>query len=161
VRLSRKARDEHQRRPSRALYSALCPFLHCMGKDSAAMALVLSRSGAAPVQNPRKPLEDAILEFQSILDDKEKVRLKNLSQKPDANAVLTFTASLDRMNPNHRGRSIATRLYSFLQCIQQFTSTVDVFVQANPAIAALVWGSVRFTMTVGLLMLHPRIVACC
>ena len=35
-----------------------------------------------------------------------------------------------------------------LQSIQQFSSVVDTFVQANSGIAALVWGSVKFTMLV-------------
>jgi hypothetical protein len=112
------------------------------------MALALASASERSAQSPTRHLQDALVEFQSILSDSEKVQLKNLKQVPDADAVLTFTASLDRMNPNRRGRSVATRLYSFLQSVQQFTGVVDVFVSSNPSVAALVWGSVRFTMMV-------------
>jgi hypothetical protein len=68
---------------------------------------------------------------------------------PDATAVIILTAEIDNQNAKRRSRGVATRLFGFLESVQQFSSVVDTFVSSNPSIAALVWGSVRFALLVG------------
>ncbi|MBE3046758.1 hypothetical protein IMZ48_30360 [Candidatus Bathyarchaeota archaeon] len=106
------------------------------------MALIVSAATA-------RGLDDALKSFQGILTVDQRRQLKDIQSVPDADAVLVFTAQLDAQNAKRKGRSIATRLYTFLQCARDFSAVVDTFVQSNPQIAALVWGSVKLTMLVG------------
>ncbi|KAL6362058.1 hypothetical protein LRP88_05541 [Fusarium phalaenopsidis] len=93
-----------------------------------------------------KDLENTIARFQAILTDNDRKNLQQLKTEPhDAQSIIMFTASLDRFDPKRRGKSVASRLASFLQTIEQFTPIVDTYIQSNPEIAALVWGSVRLT----------------
>jgi hypothetical protein len=95
-------------------------------------------------------LETAVARFQARLKDDQRRRLQSLkSTAHDTQAVIVFTAELDRVDSNRRGKSIASRLSSFLQTIQQFFPAVDTFVSSNPNLAALIWGSVRLTFLVG------------
>lgn len=94
------------------------------------------------------PLQEALQDFQNSLTPSQKTEFFLLKTLPDATTVVTFTAQLDRENAKRNSRCVASRLMGVLQSIQQFSSIVDTFVQANPAIAALVWGSVRFTILV-------------
>ena len=93
-------------------------------------------------------LQDAINDFQGALTPDQKRELQQIKTVPDATAVITFTAQLDRANPERRGSSIGSRLYSLLQSVQQFSSVVDNFVSSHPNVAALVWGAVKLTMNV-------------
>ncbi|KAJ4253487.1 hypothetical protein NW757_005439 [Fusarium falciforme] len=93
-----------------------------------------------------KDLENTIARFQAILTDDDRKNLQQLKTEPhDAQSIIMFTASLDRFDPKRRGKSVASRLASFLQTIEQFTPIVNTYIQSNPEIAALVWGSVRLT----------------
>ncbi|WAO86305.1 NACHT domain-containing protein [Fusarium falciforme] len=93
-----------------------------------------------------KGLENTIARFQAILTDDDRKNLQQLKTEPhDAQSIIMFTASLDRFDPKRRGKSVASRLASFLQTIEQFTPIVDTYIQPNPEIAALVWGSVKLT----------------
>ena len=100
--------------------------------------------GAATAQE----LSSALQSFQSVLSDEQRRELQAIQTVPDADAVLIFTAELDAQNAKRKGRSIATRLYTFLQCTRDFSAAVDTFVQSHPEIAALVWGSVKLTILV-------------
>ncbi|WQF79156.1 Putative NACHT nucleoside triphosphatase, P-loop containing nucleoside triphosphate hydrolase [Colletotrichum destructivum] len=94
-------------------------------------------------------LKHALAVFQATLTDDERAKLQSLKGTScDADSVITFTADLDRANPARKGRSIATRLFSLLQIVQQFNHTVDTYVSSHPEIAALVWGSVKLAFTV-------------
>ncbi|KAJ4152468.1 hypothetical protein NW754_004264 [Fusarium falciforme] len=93
-----------------------------------------------------KDLENTIARFQAILTDDDRKNLQQLKTEPhDAQSIIMFTANLDRFDPKRRGKSVASRLASFLQTIEQFTPIVNTYIQSNPEIAALVWGSVRLT----------------
>ncbi|EEU46708.1 uncharacterized protein NECHADRAFT_77352 [Fusarium vanettenii 77-13-4] len=93
-----------------------------------------------------KDLENTIARFHAILTDDDRKNLQQLKTEPhDAQSIIMFTASLDRFDPKRRGKSVASRLASFLQTIEQFTPIVDTYIQSNPEIAALVWGSVKLT----------------
>ncbi|KAF4335786.1 hypothetical protein FBEOM_10377 [Fusarium beomiforme] len=94
-------------------------------------------------------LETAVASFQARLNDDQRTRLQSLKSTPhDIQAVVVFTAELDRADPKRRGKSIATRLSSFLQTIQKFFPAIDVFVSSNPELAALIWGSLKLTFLV-------------
>lgn len=69
---------------------------------------------------------------------------------PDAAAVIKFTEELDSENAKRRTRCVATRMFTILESVQQFSAIVDTFVSSNPKIAALVWGSVKLALLVSL-----------
>lgn len=93
-------------------------------------------------------LQEAIKDFQGALTPDQKRRLHTMKVVPDAAAVITLTAQLDGESQKRQTPGVSGRLYILLQSIQQFSSVVDTFVQSNPAIAALVWGSVKLTILV-------------
>ncbi|KAI1358533.1 hypothetical protein F5Y08DRAFT_345600 [Xylaria arbuscula] len=102
---------------------------------------------ASATTNPTGVLQVALSEFQSVLSDNDRKRLQKIKDKPEADAAIQFTATLDQENAAKRkGPSISTRLYSFLLSVQQFSNVVDTFVSSNPSIAALVWGTVKLTI---------------
>ncbi|KEY68152.1 hypothetical protein S7711_08340 [Stachybotrys chartarum IBT 7711] len=105
-------------------------------------------STAEPSVGPQKVLEDAVDGFHSILTREQRDRLERIGAIRDAETVIIFTAQLDRENQLRKGRGIASRFISVLQSIQAFSTVVDTFVSANPRIAALVWGSIKFAMLV-------------
>lgn len=113
------------------------------------MALVVAPSSATPPADPRRSLEDAVQDFQTVLTDDQRRELASVGGVPDADTVMAFTAQLDYECQSRKGRSIASRLYSVLQSVRTFSAVVDTFVSSNPEIAALVWGSLKFTMGVG------------
>ncbi|EMT71593.1 Vegetative incompatibility protein HET-E-1 [Fusarium odoratissimum] len=94
-------------------------------------------------------LENAVAHFQATLTDDDRKRLQGLKNLPhDAQSIIVFTAELDmQQSGNRRGKSIASRLTSFLQIIQQFTPVIDTYIQSNPDISALIWGSIKLTFT--------------
>jgi hypothetical protein len=96
-----------------------------------------------------QPLRSALRDFQDILSPEQKRDLLAQATVPDAAAVIILTAEIDRENAKRRSRGVATRLFSFLESVQQFSTIVDTFVSSNPSIAALVWGSVKFAILVG------------
>ncbi|KAF5963212.1 hypothetical protein FBULB1_13549 [Fusarium bulbicola] len=95
-----------------------------------------------------KKLEATIAGFQAILSDEDRKKLQQLKTTlHDSQSIITFTAELDLLDKNRRGKSVASRLASFLQTIEQFTPIVDTYIQSNPDIAALIWGSIKLTFT--------------
>ncbi|KAJ9634593.1 hypothetical protein H2199_008876 [Coniosporium tulheliwenetii] len=93
-------------------------------------------------------LQEALREFQGALTPAQKQQLEAIKAVPDAAAVITFTAQLDEQNAKRRSCGVATRLYTLLQSVQQFSSVVSTLVSSHPTIAALVWGSVKLTMLI-------------
>ncbi|KXJ84776.1 hypothetical protein Micbo1qcDRAFT_73077 [Microdochium bolleyi] len=104
-------------------------------------------------------LEDALAGFQAALSEGQREELHEIKKNhviPDADAVLVFTARLDAINRQRRGKSTSTRLHSLLSSVADFCAVMtdgrpcnvaDTLVSSNPEVAALVWGSVKFTMT--------------
>ncbi|KAF4343584.1 heterokaryon incompatibility protein het-E-1 [Fusarium beomiforme] len=117
---------------------------HSRGASSYSGAVSQSVRSAAVSQ-----LENAVARFQAILTDDERKRLKGLKKLPhDAQSIIVFTAELDMQQAeNRRGKSIASRLTSFLQ-IQQFTPAIEIYIQSNPDITALIWGSIKLTFMI-------------
>ncbi|KAF5606336.1 NACHT domain protein [Fusarium subglutinans] len=104
-------------------------------------------SSAIPKKGDRI-LQNAIDSFRTVLTPEQLAEFENIQSIPDTDAVLVFTAELDLRRQNQRGKSIASRLFPVLQAVHSFTSVIDTFVSSNPTIAALVWGSVKMTMTI-------------
>jgi hypothetical protein len=121
---------------------------------NAAMALALSRRSSAALL-PEEQLHEALEDFQKILTEDQRAALKEIKSIPDADAVLVFTAKLDSSSQQRKGRSIATRLYSVLQSVRDFSAVIDTFVSSNPETAALIWGSVKLTIQVRYIV-NPR-----
>ncbi|KAM0082216.1 hypothetical protein ACKRZS_005584 [Fusarium odoratissimum] len=85
-----------------------------------------------------KELETAIARFQAILNDDDRKKLQELkTTSHDSQSIILFTAELDRLDRNRRGKSVATRLSSFLQMIEQYTPIIDTYIQSKPDISAL------------------------
>ena len=59
-----------------------------------------------------------------------------------------FTAELDAENAKRKTRSIASRLIKILGSIQQFSGVIGTLVSSHPAVAALLWGSVKLMLLV-------------
>ncbi|KAM7213775.1 hypothetical protein V8F06_010838, partial [Rhypophila decipiens] len=101
--------------------------------------------------NPAAILEDAVADFRSALTAEEQITL-DVEYKgglPDSSAAFAFTASLDKINASTRkGQSIASRLFSLIQSVQQFTNIIDTYVSANPEVSALVWSSMKLTLMI-------------
>ncbi|KAJ2987304.1 hypothetical protein NUW58_g4580 [Xylaria curta] len=91
-------------------------------------------------------LQDAVYNFRNVLDDNQRRELDAMKPIPDANSILVFTARLDCVDPNRRGRSFSSRLHTILLAVRNFCSIVDTFTSSHPEIAALVWGSIKLTM---------------
>lgn len=102
----------------------------------------------APGKDPLQDLQTAISGFESALTQDQRQELRRTKAVPDAASVLSFTAELDAQNRARRGSSIASRLYKLLESVREFANIVDTFVQSHPEVAALVWGTVKFTMLV-------------
>ncbi|RGP78965.1 hypothetical protein FLONG3_2871 [Fusarium longipes] len=93
-----------------------------------------------------KDLEIAIATFQATLTDDDRKQLQELKNTShDAQSIIKFTADLEKVDKGRRGKNIASRLASFLQTIQQFTPIIDTYIQSNPEITALIWGSIKLT----------------
>jgi hypothetical protein len=83
-----------------------------------------------------------------VLSPAQKLLLLEDSSKPDATSILKFTAEIDSVNAHRRSRCVSSRLFGMLQSIQDFSTIADTFISAHPDIAALVWGTVKFTILV-------------
>lgn len=108
-----------------------------------------SRAGQDVSAASVRELERTVAGFQAILTDEDRKKLQQLkTTSHDSQSIITFTAELDLLDKNRRGKSVASRLASFLQTIEQFTPIVDTCIQSNPDIAALIWGSIKLTFLV-------------
>ncbi|KAJ5719182.1 hypothetical protein N7493_007637 [Penicillium malachiteum] len=99
----------------------------------------------SPQEHERKlncTLQDALASFSSSLTPKEKQKYQTTSTTPDVASVIEFVAQIDANNKNNR-RCVAPRLCTFLESIQQFSGVVDTFINSNPEISSLVWGSAK------------------
>ena len=92
---------------------------------------------------------DALRDLQSALTAQQRADLAALRSVPNANAVVAFTAALDQKHAKARkSRCVANRLCTILQSVQQYSTILDTFSQSHADTAALVWGSVKFTLLV-------------
>ncbi|KAL7957643.1 hypothetical protein V8C34DRAFT_171260 [Trichoderma compactum] len=98
--------------------------------------------------NGTQTLRDSIFNFQRVLTDDQRRELQKIKMIPDTIAVLVFTAELDSLNRNRKGRSIASRLHSVLQSVRDFSAAVEAADSVHLEFASTLWGSVKLTMLV-------------
>ena len=109
------------------------------------MALVLR---GRYTSDPTATLKQALATFETGLTPAQTQQLRALSTTPDATSVVQFVTEVDADDRDRAGRCFASRLCTFLDATQQFTGVVGTFVSSNPAIAAVVWGSVSTTILI-------------
>lgn len=107
-----------------------------------------SSSTALTAQRAKDGLRDAVNDFRRILSEEQRRDFVQFHGVPDVDAVMVFTAKLDHRSKQRAGQSFASRLYNILLSFANFCNIVDTFVQSDPNIAALVWGSIKLTMMV-------------
>lgn len=92
----------------------------------------------------------ALEEFRNKLNASDRAKFQAKTTIPDASSAINLVSELDdeRNRAQRQGRCVAARLSTFLDAVQQFSLVVGTFVSSNPATAALVWGSVQFTVVV-------------
>ncbi|CDM32148.1 hypothetical protein DTO013E5_3635 [Penicillium roqueforti] len=101
----------------------------------------LSRHPGTP--DPTAALTQALEAFESVLTKEQKQEFHMSNQSPDISSVVTFVAEIDANNSTKTKRSVAVKLYNFLESTQKFTTIVDTFVSSNPQIAGLIWGGLK------------------
>lgn len=114
--------------------------------------MALSLAKAAPLK-PEIKLAQALSEFQAILNDDQKTKLRNYrgQSPPSSTDVMKFTAEIDWHASRNRKsrRCVGTRLTNVLHAVQQFSNVVDVVVGSSQShIAGLIWGTVKLSLQV-------------
>lgn len=99
-------------------------------------------------QRLRRPAENSAEQFWSRLDAWAKRTPPGhcSGSRYYRNHYLYDTNWFANENAKLGHRCVATRLLSFSQSIRQFPIVVDTFVSSNPAVPALVWGSVKLAL---------------
>ncbi|KAK6526134.1 hypothetical protein TWF281_011170 [Arthrobotrys megalospora] len=98
------------------------------------------QSGADGQQRLTAALDD----FRSQLDPADQASLSQTSQ-PDAAAVTEFSAKFNTRSNLGRKR-LGDKIQPFLLFIQSFGDVVGIYIQSDPRVAALVWGSVKLVV---------------
>ena len=105
-------------------------------------------------------MTEALEKFRKGLSQEQQGRLQAISKgTPAAQDVVHLLGEIDEKNSARRSRVWAQRMQDILNSVQQYCSIVDTFIQADPEIAALVWGSVKFVILVMTLQLQPTTAA--
>ena len=99
------------------------------------------------MSSPATTLVQALNDYETILSGEDKARL-HYQGAPDVMAALNLATTIDAKNTSHRRQCMGSRLITFLESVQQFSSIVDTFVSSNPNIAGLVWGGLKLTLLV-------------
>jgi len=109
--------------------------------DSVEKLILFDRSGDR--------LKLALDEFQHNLPPDQKNEFNSIASSiPTANDVVLFTEEIEQKNSGRKSRIMANRMSGVLESVQQYCAIIDTFIQSNPGIAALVWGSVKFVILV-------------
>ncbi|KAF8252017.1 hypothetical protein K440DRAFT_658299 [Wilcoxina mikolae CBS 423.85] len=96
---------------------------------------------------PSDRLTLALDEFQQNLSPDQKNEFDSIaSSSPNVQDVVLLTQEIDQKNSERKSRIMANRMSGVLESVQQYCVIIDTFVQSNPGIAALVWGSVKFVI---------------
>ncbi|KAK6537189.1 hypothetical protein TWF694_011386 [Orbilia ellipsospora] len=91
-------------------------------------------------------LANALNDFKKPLSSSERSNLTQTSQ-PDEAAVAAFASKFNQQSNMHT-KTIGARLEPFLFFMQSFGDVVGVYIQNNPDISALVWGTVKLLVQV-------------
>ncbi|KAI5780334.1 hypothetical protein DFH27DRAFT_657060 [Peziza echinospora] len=91
------------------------------------------------IERLKKATEDFL--NLEVLTDAESQSLQSSITLPEPKAVTDLIQDLNGKRGNK-----ASKVEPFLNALQNFSSVIDTFIQSNPKIAALVWGSVKFVL---------------
>jgi hypothetical protein len=111
------------------------------------MALALTKAARL---KPEIRLAQALSEYEAILADEQKAKLRAYRQEspPTAVDVMRLTKEIDQ-GARRSKRCVGPRLYNFLQAVQMFTGVVDIVVGgAQSLIASAIWGVVKLSLQV-------------
>lgn len=101
------------------------------------MALAITE---AAVLKPEIQLAQALSEFEAVLDDSQKAKLRTYKGQgpPEVQDIMRWTAEIDPDNRRLRKtrHCVGPRLASFLQSVQQFTTVVDLCVGGSQNLLA-------------------------
>ena len=92
-------------------------------------------------------LNVALEQFQDCLTPDQRDRFRVIGT-PTATDIISLTDEVNEKDSSRKSRVWAQRTRGILESVQQYSAVVDTFVQANPAISALVWGSIKFVILV-------------
>jgi hypothetical protein len=114
------------------------------------MALAVTKAGRL---KPEIRLAQALSEYEAILADEQKAKLRGYRQEspPAATDVMRLTAEIDQdaVRTRRSRRCVGLRLCNFLQAVQMFTEVVDVVIGgAQSLIASAIWGVVKLSLQV-------------
>lgn len=113
------------------------------------MALSLAKSRAL---KPDIKLVQALSEFEAILPDDQKAKLRKYrSSPPSSTDVIRFTAEIDRdAARNRKSRQyVGTRLTNVLHAVQEFSTVVESLLGSSQSqIAGTIWGVVKLSLQV-------------
>jgi ankyrin repeat domain-containing protein 50 len=114
-------------------------------------SMAVALRNAAPLK-PEIRLAQALSEYEAILTDNQKIKLRvyHKQQPPDANDVMRLTAEIDRENSYRRSRRcVGPRLTNVLQSVQQFSTIIDTIIGGSQSLlASAIWGAVKMTLQV-------------
>jgi hypothetical protein len=112
----------------------------------------VTRTTGLTVRVRASALQDAVHAFQNNLETKHRIEFdKQLSAAGnvgDASTVINLVMKLDQTARESKGRCFGSRLHFILESVNKFSRVVSTFVSSNPETAALVGGSVQFTLLV-------------
>lgn len=114
------------------------------------MALALTK---AATLKPEIQLAQAISEYEAILNDAQKAKLRIFKgqRPPSAQDVMRLTAEIDNDNARLRKsrHCVGPRLTNLLQSVQQFSTVVDLCVGGSQNLmASAIWGVVKMSLQV-------------
>ena len=92
-------------------------------------------------------LKTALEQFQDSLPLDQRNQFRAIGT-PAVSDVISLTDKVNKKDSSRKSRDWAQRTRGILESVQQYSAVVDTFVQANPAISALVWGSIKFVILV-------------
>lgn len=114
--------------------------------------MALSLAQAAPLK-PEIKLAQALSEFEAVLPDDQKTKLRTYrgQSPPNSTDVIRFTAEIDRdAGRNRRSRQcVGPRLTNVLNAVQKFSTVVDSIVGSSQSqIAGAIWGTLKISLQV-------------
>ena len=89
----------------------------------------------------------ALEQFQDCLTPDQQDQFRVVST-PTVADIVSLTDEINKKDSGRKSRVWAQRTRGILKSVQQYSAVVDTFVQANPAISALVWGSIKVVILV-------------
>jgi hypothetical protein len=91
------------------------------------------------------PWQEAIDQLQKILEPDEYQELSRIQSLED---MIEATQKQTAWYQKRRLPRLMSRLQPMIEVVRSFSGAIDMFVQANPSISALVWGSLKFVFEV-------------